>query len=219
MIDENLTNIVEELIPGGRIELMMLPQCEEISLYLLNSDYPDEELDLAQGHRLMEEPMFWMFCWASGQAMARYLLDHPELVAGKRVLDFGCGSGVAAIAAAKAGAAKVWACDLDPCAIRATMINCDLNSVVVEVIQDWNSCTEALDIILAADILYDRENMPFLDQFVERAPEVLVADSRVKHFRAPFYRKIAGVDSFTIPDLGEPAEFGHVHMYYGNGTN
>lgn len=216
MMEKNLTKIISDFLPGGIVETTVLPQCDEISLYLLNPDYPKIELSMEQGLRLMEEPMFWIFCWASGQAMARYIIDNPQLIEGKRVLDFGCGSGVAAIAAAKAGAAKVWACDMDPCAVHATALNCQLNSVPVEIIEDWETCPEALDIILVSDVLYDRENLPLLDQFIARAPEVLVADSRVKHFNAPFYRKISELDSFTIPDLDEPAEFGHVNIYYAN---
>jgi len=78
------------------------------TIYLLNPDYLQFELSKEQGARLMAEPMFWVFCWASGHAMARYILDNKQIIHGKRVLDFGCGSGVAAIAAAKAGAAKIW---------------------------------------------------------------------------------------------------------------
>ncbi|CCK78918.1 predicted methyltransferase [Desulfobacula toluolica Tol2] len=216
MIEENLTKIISDFIPGGLVETTILPQCDEISLCLLNPDYSKCELSVEQGLRLMKEPLFWVFCWASGQAMARYIIDNPRLIEGKRVLDFGCGSGVAAIAAAKTGAAKVWASDIDPCAVHATALNCQLNSVSVEVIEDWETCPEAPDIILASDVLYDEKNLPLLDQFIACAPEVLVADSRVKNFNVPFYRKIAELDSFTIPDLGEPAEFGHVNIYYAD---
>jgi hypothetical protein len=69
---------------------------------------------------------------------------------------------------------------------------------------------------LVADVLYDSKNLPLLDQFIVRAPEVLVADSRVNNFDAPSYRKIAEIDSFTIPELTELAEFGHVSIYYAN---
>ncbi|WP_300457541.1 50S ribosomal protein L11 methyltransferase [Desulfobacula sp.] len=216
MIEKTLTKIISDFIPEGRVETTVLPQRDDISLYLLNPDYPEHELSREQGLRLMAEPLFWVFCWASGQAMARYLLDNPQLIKGKRVLDFGCGSGVAAIAASKTGAAKVWACDIDPYAVHATTLNCQFNSVSVDVIEDWEACAEELDIILAADVLYDRKNLTLLDQFTARAPEVLVADSRVKQFNAPFYRKIAELDSFTIPDLGEPAEFGRVNIYHAH---
>ena len=203
-------------LPGAHLEATVLPQCKEISLYLLNQEYLQQKLNDKQFQlqRLMKEPMFWGFCWASGQAMVRFLLNHPEWVAGKRVLDFGCGSGVVAIAAAKAGAAKVWASDIDPLATQASVMNCQLNSVSVEVIGDWAACTESLDLILVADILYDNANLAYLDRFLKRAPEVLVADSRVKKFDHPPYRQIERIRSFTIPDLAEPAELGCVGLYH-----
>ena len=86
----------------------------------------------------------------------------------------------------------------------------------IGIYKDWEACTEALDIILVAEVLYDSKNLPLLDQFIARAPEVLVADSRVKHFNVPPYRKIAAFDSFTIPALAEPDEFDHVSIYYAN---
>lgn len=216
MIKEHLTKTIGDYLPGGRLVPTMLPQCDAISLYLLNSDFHNRGFSMAQTARLLDEPMFWVFCWASGQAMARHIMENPELVEGKRVLDFGCGSGVAAIAAAKAGAAAVWACDLDPCAIDATRLNAQLNSVSIQVIRDWETCKESWDMILVADVLYDRKNFPLLEQFTARSREVLVADSRVANFNAPFYRKTAELNSFTIPDLGEPEEFGRVNMYYAS---
>ncbi len=203
-----------EILPGACLDMTELPHCRTISLYLLNQAYPQLELSAKEARRLMEEPMFWIFCWASGQAMARFLLEHPEWVAGKRVLDFGCGSGVAAIAAAKVGAAKVWASDIDPLAVQATTLNSRLNAVSVEVIGDWSACTEAVDLILAADVLYDSANLAYLDRFLKRAPEVLIADSRVKDFDHPPYRKIGQFRSTTLPDLAEPAEFGVVNLYH-----
>ena len=214
MMQKDLSERLSVFLPGAHLEATVLHQCNEISLYLLNRDYPQRKLSDEQFRRLIEEPMYWVFCWASGQAMVRFLLSHPEWVAGKRVLDFGCGSGVVAIAAAKAGAAKVWASDIDPLATQATAMNCELNSVSVEVIGDWSACAAPLDLILVADILYDNTNLAYLDRFLERASEVLIADSRVRNFNHPPYRKIAQIRSFTVPDLAEPDELGHVCLYH-----
>lgn len=214
LTQENLTELIADFIPEGRIEKTRLSQCPEICLYLLHPDYHKCRLTREQGTRLMAEPMFWPFCWASGQAIARYVLDNPEMVRDKCVLDFGCGSGVAGIAAAKAGAKKVWACDLDPLAIQAAASNCRLNGVCVELIEDWMNCTDDPDLILAADILYDRSNLSFLNQFTARAPQVLVADSRVRHFNFPQYRRINQLYSETIPDLDESDAFGCVNVYF-----
>ena len=77
-------------------------------------------------------PPFWAFAWAGGQALARYILDHPEIVRGRRVLDFASGSGLVAIAAARAGAAASTACDIDAFAIAAIGLNAGANGVAVE---------------------------------------------------------------------------------------
>lgn len=163
--------------------------------------------------RLMEEPFYWAFCWASGAVLARYLLDHPALVAGKRVMDFGSGSGVVAIAAAKAGAAEVVACDIDPAALIATETNAELNQVQLTLSGDFDRVEGELDLIVAADVLYDRANLPWLRRFQERAASVLIGDSRIRQFDFPGYRKLDEVDACTLPDLDESAEFRRVSIY------
>lgn len=100
---------------------------------------------------------YWAFAWAGGQALARYLLDHPEGVRGRRVLDFGCGGGVEAVAAALAGAREVLASDLDPVALAAVRANGALNQVRIRTTtRDWlgDPCV-GWDVILAGDVCYD----------------------------------------------------------------
>ncbi|MDD5585800.1 MAG: 50S ribosomal protein L11 methyltransferase [Alphaproteobacteria bacterium] len=101
---------------------------------------------------------FWAFPWPGGQALARYILDNPECVHGKRVLDFASGSGLAGLAAAKAGAAKVWACDSDPLAQAATELNASCNNVAVRNIPAMRMDQPAtgVDLILAGDVCYDQ---------------------------------------------------------------
>src|SRR5262249_23508280 len=104
-------------------------------------------------------PPFWAFAWPGGQGLARYVLDHAAEFRGKRVLDFAAGCGIVAIAAAKAGASHVMACDIDPLARAATAINAAANNVKVEdvgVIALEKTFTRA-DIILAADVCYQQE--------------------------------------------------------------
>src|SRR3546814_6716248 len=84
-------------------------------------------------------PPFWAFAWAGGQALARYILDHPEVVRGKRVLDFGSGSGLIAIAAMKAGADSVLAADIDPFAVASIGLNAEVNEVSVVMTRDRKS--------------------------------------------------------------------------------
>jgi predicted nicotinamide N-methyase len=212
-LDEQLTECLGAVLPGARIEAMPLPLSPEISLYLLNSDYPQHQLLPEQMLYLMENPLYWTFCWASGQVLSHFLLEHPELVEGQRVLDFGCGSGVVAIAAALAGARHVIACDIDPSALRATSHNARLNGVALELAADFDAVVGDIDLIIVADVLYDRENLPWLHRFLSRAARVLVADSRIKDFDMPPYRRIAQLEASTLPDLDESPEFRHVSIY------
>lgn len=105
------------------------------------------------------------------------------------MLDFGSGSGVAAIAAARAGAAEVVACDLI-LALAASRANAELNGVELSYSADFFAEDDRFDLILVADVLYDRANLPLLDQFLSRGRQALVADSRVRDFRHPLYRRL-----------------------------
>nr|WP_211218311.1 50S ribosomal protein L11 methyltransferase [Spongiibacter tropicus] len=212
---EQLQSRLRDFIPGADLSAQTLPLAPELQLWLLDECYPQHLLDSEQIQRIMNYPAYWCFCWGSGQVMARYLLDHPELVRGKSVVDFGCGSAVAAIAAAKAGAASVVACDLDPDAILSSYLNAELNAVELEYSADFFADERHYDVILVADVLYDRANLPLLDCFRQRADTVLVADSRVKNFSVPGYRHIQFQHATTIPDLSESEEFSRINLYLG----
>lgn len=185
-----------------------------LSLWLLDADNMDRAFSAQETQRILQEPPYWSFCWASGLALARYLATHPQWVAGKRVLDFGAGSGVAAIAAAKAGALEVVACDLDPLALAACRANARLNQVELGYSADFFAEDDRFDLILVADVLYDRANLALLDQFATRGREVLVADSRVRDFQHPDYVTLTTLDALTLPDLAEPWEFRKVSLYH-----
>ncbi len=213
MINDTLTKIANQILPTARIEKYTLPEPSAVDLYLMNEDYPTGQLPQEAALQLMENPYYWAFCWASGQVLAQYIYSNPELVQGKRVVDFGCGSGVVAIAAKKAGAEEVVACDIDPLAQLAAQENAQLNNVELIISDDFDHIQGHIDIIIVADVLYDRENLPWLDRFNKRADEVLVADSRVKNFDYPPYKQIARVDACTLPDLDESIEFRDVRIY------
>ena len=101
-------------------------------------------------------PPFWAFAWPGGQALARHVLDHPALVAGRRVLDFAAGGGIAAIACARAGAARVEAAEIDPLALAAIGLNAALNGVTVHAAQgDVIEGTGRWDLILCGDVCYE----------------------------------------------------------------
>jgi predicted nicotinamide N-methyase len=105
-----------------------------------------------------QPPPFWAFAWAGGQALARYLIDHPGDIAGRRVVDFATGSGIVAIAAAKAGAAAVLAADVDPFCAAAVALNAAANGVTVDFTGAdlLDAASPAADVILAADICYEQ---------------------------------------------------------------
>lgn len=213
LISQTLTDIVHDILPTARIEVLDLNNGTDIKLFLMNEDYPQDRLPQEAALKLMEQPYYWAFCWASGLVLSEYIMTHPQLVAGKRVVDFGCGSGVVAIAAAKAGAREVIACDIDPLAMQATRENAALNQVELTYSDDFDHIEGHVDLIIVADVLYDRDNFPWLARFVERADDVLIADSRVKNFDHPPYRQIDRREGCTMPDLDESAEFRDVRIY------
>jgi predicted nicotinamide N-methyase len=102
------------------------------------------------------DPPYWAFAWPGGQALARHILDHPRSVAGKRVLDFAAGGGIAAIAAARAGAACVEAAEIDPIAIAAIALNAEMNGVtIVTEAADVVGAACRWDLILCGDVCYE----------------------------------------------------------------
>jgi len=204
---------LNDLLGDARLVAEPLPGTD-LRLWLIDAANMDRAFSPEETRRILEEPPYWSFCWASGLVLARWLAERPEWVRGKRVLDFGAGSGVAAIAAAKAGAVEVVACDLDPLALAACQANAALNEVELRYSQDFFGEADRFDLIIVADVLYDRANLPLLDHFLSRGREALVADSRVRDFAHPLYRRLDVLDACTWPDLAEPAEFRHVSLYH-----
>ncbi|WP_159815463.1 methyltransferase [Pseudomonas sp. 18058] len=202
-----------ELLGDARLKVCALSDTD-LQLWLIDGDNMDRQFSQEEIQRILHEPPYWGFCWASGLAVARYLAEFPEWVRGKRVLDFGAGSGIAGIAAVKAGALEVVACDLDPLAISACRANAALNDVEMGYSTDFFAEADRFDLILVADVLYDRSNLPLLDAFLSRGREALVADSRVRDFRHPLYQRIEMLEAMTLPDLAEPEEFRHVSLYH-----
>ncbi len=126
-------------------------------------------------------PPFWAFAWAGGQGLARYVLDHPEIVRGRSVLDFASGSGLVAIAAKRAGAARVLAADIDPWAETAVRLNTALNGVEVEFRgEDLIGSDEGWDVVLAGDVFYDSAFagalVPWFCRLADRGAAVVVGD-------------------------------------------
>jgi len=210
---QGLQQALSELLGDAKLVACELPETE-LKLWLIDADNMDRAFTQEETRRILHEPPYWSFCWASGLALARYLAERPHWVRGKRVLDFGAGSGVAAIAAARAGALEVVACDLDPLAIAACRANAELNGVELNYSSDFFDEADRFDLILVADVLYDRANLPLLDEFLSRGREALVADSRVRDFRHPQYQRLEMLNALTLPDLAEPWEFRNVSLYH-----
>jgi predicted nicotinamide N-methyase len=153
------------------------PLVPEIRLHLADRYAPIWEASetFAEGE---QPPPFWAFAWPGGAVLARWVLDHPELVRGKRVLDFGAGGGVAGIACAVAGASHVLAVDLDPIAHAAIQLNAALNGVRVEAVREVGA--PEVDVVLAGDVCYERSKalgvLIWLRSFAAKGALVLLAD-------------------------------------------
>ena len=131
--------------------------CPELKLHLITDSCPLWYAGRSELEALAMDDPFWAFCWAGGQALARYILDQPKVVKGRRVMVFGAGCGIEAIAAAKSGAATVMASDTDPLAIEATLLNARLNGVHIDTTtRDFiGTSLEGFDVLLAGDMFYD----------------------------------------------------------------
>jgi predicted nicotinamide N-methyase len=161
--------------------ILPVPHAPEISLYLADEAtelWQKTEDDLGE---IGLPPPFWAFAWAGGQALARYILDNPEIVAGKVTLDFASGSGLVAIAAAKAGASVVEACDIDEFSAEAIAINAEANGVDVNIFcGNLIGMDRGWDVVLAGDVSYERDMAArvtdWLDRLRQRGTTVLIGD-------------------------------------------
>ncbi len=217
MTKDKLIKNIKKTLSKGDVAITQPDGCSAISLYLFNPDVLEGPLSHDEAQAVVAEPAYWSFCWASGQVLASYILQNPQLVAGKRVLDFGAGSAIVAIAAAKAGAAKAIACDIDPDALDAALANAELNGVDIDISDDLDTVLGNIDVIVASDVLYDKENMPFLTRFKRAASLIILADSRVKDLGDEAYQLQDVVTCRTWPDLNEFEEFNQVRIYHAKG--
>ena len=173
--------IAAEMLRAGT-ELRPVPLVPEIRLHQADDPVALWQQVEAMSGRTGLEPPFWAFAWAGGQALARYLLDHPKAGRGRRVIDIASGSGLVAIAAARAGAAAVTAYDIDPLAAAAIGINAAVNDVAVTAV-----CADVLDedgpdadLVLVADAFYERDLAARVTGFAgrcrARGADVVVGD-------------------------------------------
>ena len=186
----------------ANMQVRAAPELPELRLYAAQPTsglwrLADPENDL---------PPYWAYDWAGGTVLARHILDHPETVAGLRVLDLGAGSAVVAIAAAKAGAGEVIAADIDENAIAAAQLNAELNDVnIVTVHADITTGPPPpVDLILCGDVFYDKalagKMATFLDACIKADIRVLVGDPGRLHLPRSRLRLVA---EYAMRDFGD----------------
>jgi len=186
--------------------LQPTPHAPELRLHLADEITPIWRMTEEALEAIGLPPPFWAFAWAGGQALARYLLDNPQTVAGKRVLDFAAGSGIVAIAAMKAGAAHALAADIDGFCGDAIALNARANNVAVDFTDTdlLDAPPPAVDVILAGDICYEKplaeRVMAWLTAARETGTEVLIGDPGRTYFPREGLTRLA---EYQVPTTRE----------------
>lgn len=182
-----------------------VPYVPELVVYQATELTPLWRATASELHGWDDSP-YWAFPWAGGQALARHLLDHPDLVAGRHVLDFATGSGLVAIAAARAGAASVAAADIDPFCRAAVLLNAELNGVSMEFREEDPRGREAgaLEVVLAGDVFYERAlaagALAWFRSLAAHGVVVLAGDA------GRLYAPTAGLDELAVHDVPTTVE-------------
>lgn len=192
-------------------QLATTPFVPEIRLHMASEATALWEKTESELGRIGLPPPFWAFAWAGGQALARHVLDHPEIVRGKRVLDFAAGSGLVAIAAAMRDAAHVTACEIDDFALDAIALNAQINGVSVDAKSgDFVGRDDGWDVVLAGDVSYERDMAERVTHWLHalnaRGAAVLIGDPGRTYLARERLEKIAEHDVPVIRDL-EDSDF------------
>jgi predicted nicotinamide N-methyase len=200
-LDPNDAAAVRAFI-GANTRSVTTPLVPEITLHLAEASLPiwqKTEDDLGE---INLPPPYWAFAWAGGQALARYLLDTPDLTAGRRVLDLGTGSGLTAIAAKLAGAGDVLAADIDRLALVAVTMNAAANGVVVATTVEnllLKPCG-TWDVILVGDLFYERQLadhvLTYIDAATKAGATALIGDPQRNYFPKGRFSQVA---AYQVP--------------------
>lgn len=183
------------------------PHTPELVLHLADEITPIWRLTEEELGAMGLPPPFWAFAWAGGQAVARYVLDHPDEVASRRVIDFACGSGLVGIAARKAGAAEVLCADIDPFCAAAVALNAQANGVEAAFTgRDLlDAPPPACDVILAGDICYEKplaeRVLAWLAVAHEAGARVLIGDPGRTYFPKQGLTNLARYEVATTREL------------------
>jgi predicted nicotinamide N-methyase len=209
MIEASLAGRRAFILENTRLQAP--PHTPELQLHLADEITPIWKLTEEALAEIGLPPPFWAFAWAGGQALARYVLDHPEVVAGKRVIDFASGSGLVAIAAMKAGAASVLAADIDVFCEAAIGLNAAANGVEVAFteVDLLDAPPPPADVLLAGDICYERPMaeavMAWLGLGRAAGATVLVGDPGRTYFPKEGLVKLAEYQVPTTRELEDMA--------------
>jgi predicted nicotinamide N-methyase len=209
MIEASLAGRRAFILENTRLQAP--PHTPELQLHLADEITPIWTLTEEALAEIGLPPPFWAFAWAGGQALARYVLDHPQVVAGKRVIDFASGSGLVAIAAMKAGAASVLAADIDVFCEAAIGVNAAANGVEVAFteIDLLDAPPPPADVLLAGDICYERPMaeavMTWLRQGRAAGATVLIGDPGRTYFPKAGLEKLAEYQVPTTRELEDMA--------------
>jgi predicted nicotinamide N-methyase len=186
--------------------LLPVPLVPEIRLHLAEESLPIWQKSEEELGQMNVPPPYWAFAWAGGQALARYMLDNPELIAGRRVLDLGAGSGLTAIAGMLAGATHALAADIDALALAAISLNAAANAVAVEttaadlLAPGGDHWALECNMVLVGDLFYERPMAELVLAFIEaagvRGADVLVGDPSRSYFPKKRFRQVA---EYSVP--------------------
>ncbi len=192
--------------------LLTPPLIPEIKLHLADESVPLWQKTEAQLGEINAPPPYWAFAWAGGQALARFLLDHPDATREKSVLDLGSGSGLTGLAALRAGAQKVIAADIDALAIAACRLNAAANGLVLDVTAAdlLAAPPPPCDVVLVGDLFYERQLADRVLAFIESAKAlgatVLIGDPQRNYFPKGRFTLLAEYQVPVTRDL-EDSEF------------
>lgn len=199
-------------------ELLAPPLVPEIQLHLASESLPIWQKTEEELGEMNVPPPYWAFAWAGGQALARYILDNPDLVRSKRVLDLGAGSGLTALAPMKVGAAFALAADIDRLALIATQLNAEANGLVVATTADdlLARTPERFDVVLVGDLFYERQLADHVLSFIDAARAqgslVLIGDPRRNYFPRDRFAQVADYRVPVTREL-EDAEIKHTAVW------
>ncbi len=209
-----LRSALHATLPHFGLALRALPGPSGLRLWLIDDESAGKPIAPDEASRVAAAPPYWALCWAAGLVLADHLTENPEVVRGRTVVDLGAGSGVVAIAAARAGARRVYAADTDPLALAACRANAAANGVTLALTDDLDSIDERIDLMTLADVFYDSRNLGLIALARARAETILVGEARRPDLASFGLRPITSVRKKTLPDFGDP-QFEQVRIFTG----